>query len=319
MRRLLPLLGLLVLAGTARGGLAGGQPTALVTAETLNQLIAVDLPCGRVVRRLAMPADPENVVANGSVAVVVSARGHAVTLVDVQRLRVLRVFRNFTSPHIAAITADNRYAYVTDDGAGRLVVIDLAGRRIVRSVFVGVGAHHLTINPDGDRLWIALGERASTVVVLDITTEAAPRVIARIHPAAAVHALAFTPSGTRVWLTSDSSSFVTVVDASTYRTVATIPAGSPPQHLAFVNYPGRRAAYVTSGNDGVLRILDPTTGRLIRLVNIRTGSYNVETGASFVLTSSLTRGTLTEFDEHGRLLGQCQVAPAARDAALVAR
>jgi YVTN family beta-propeller protein len=318
VRKLLPLLALLLVVTPARGGLAGGQPTALVTAETLNQLIAVNMPCGAVVRRLAMPADPENVVANGFVAVVVSASGHAVTLVGLPQLRVLRVFRNFTSPHIAVITADNRYAYVTDDGAGRLVVIDLNRRRIVRSVFVGAGAHHLAISPGGDRLWIALGERASTVVVLDISKEASPHVVARIHPAAAVHALAFAPSG-NVWLTSDSSSFVTVVDASTHRTVATIPAGSPPQHLAFVDYPGRRAAYVTSGNDGVLRILDPVTGRLIRLVSIPTGSYNVEIGGGFVLTSSLSRGTLTELDLRGRLVGQCQVAPTARDAALIAR
>jgi YVTN family beta-propeller protein len=309
---------LLALAGTARSGLAGGQPTALVTAETLNQLIAVDLPCGRVVRRLAMPTDPENVVANGFVAVVVSARGHAVTLVDVARLRILRVLRGFTSPHLAALTDDNRYAYVTDDGAGRLVVVDLAHRRIVRSIFVGAGAHHLAISPGGDRLWIALGERASTVVVVDISTEAAPRVIARIHPATAIHALAFAPSGA-VWLTSDTSSFVTVVDAATYKTIATIPAGSPPQHLAFLTLLHLQRAYVTSGNDGVLRILDDRTGHLIRLVQIPTGSYNVETGGSFVLTSSLSRGTLTELDENGRLVGQCQVAPTARDAALIAR
>ncbi len=318
MKKLLPLLALVLLVAPARGGLAGGQPTALVTAETLNQLIAVTLPCGRVVRRLSMPADPENVVASGSVAVVVSARGHAVTLVDLPRLRVVRVFRSFDSPHLAAITGDNRYAYVTDDGAGRLVVIDLVHRRTVRSMFVGAGAHHLAISPSGTALWIALGERASTVVVLDISTEASPRIVARIHPTTAVHALAFAPSG-NVWLTSDTSPFVTVVDASTYRTLATIPAGSPPQHLAFVDYPGRRAAYVTSGNDGTLRILDPTTGGLIRLVHVPTGSYNVETGGSFVLTSSLTRGTLTELDLEGRLVGQCRIAPAARDAALIAR
>ncbi len=317
MKKLLPLLALVLVVAPARGGLAGGQPTALVTAETLNQLIAVNMPCGGIVRRLSMPADPENVVATGFVAVVVSAKGHAVTLVGLPQLRVLHVFRNFTSPHIAAVTADNRYAYVTDDGSGRLVVIDLAGRRIVRSVVVGAGAHHMAISPGGDRLWIALGERASTVVVLDISKETSPRVVARIHPAAAVHSLAFSPSG-NVWLTSDTSSFVTIVDPSTYRTVATIPAGSPPQHLAFVDYPGHQTAYVTSGNDGVLRILS-TAGRLIRLVRIPTASYNVETGGGFVLTSSLTRGTLTELDLNGRLVGQCQVAPTARDAALIAR
>lgn len=310
------LVFLLALAGAARGSVSGGTPTALVTAETLDQLIAVQMPCGRVVRRITLPADPENVVANGSVAVVVSARGHAVTLVDVRRLRVLRVFRAFTSPHLAVITADNRYAYVTDDGAGRLVVIDLTKRRIVRSLYVGVGAHHLALA--GAELWIALGERASDVVVLDVANEAAPRILVHFRPRTDVHSLAFAPSGD-VWLTSDTEAYVTVVDPSTYRTVRRIPAGSPPQHVAFVDLPGWKAAYVTSGNDGVLRILDVRTGRLLRQVRIPTGSYNVETGGSFVLTSSLTQGTVTELTDRGRLVGQCRVAPAARDAALVAR
>src|SRR6266540_2773310 len=73
-RFLLPLLAVLVLATPAGGARSGGAPVALVTAETLNQLIAVELPSGRVLRRISLPEDPENVEAQPGlrIAVVVS-------------------------------------------------------------------------------------------------------------------------------------------------------------------------------------------------------------------------------------------------------
>ena len=50
---------------------------ALVTDETRNRLLVVDLPSGRVVRRIALPRDPEDISANSgecSTAVVAIAR-----------------------------------------------------------------------------------------------------------------------------------------------------------------------------------------------------------------------------------------------------
>ena len=86
MRRALLLVAILLLPAASRAAPEGGTPVALVTAETENQLLAVALPSGGVEKRLKMPADPQNVEANNSVAVVVSTRAGAVTLVDTQRL-----------------------------------------------------------------------------------------------------------------------------------------------------------------------------------------------------------------------------------------
>ncbi len=85
------LLLVLLAVPAAHGARQGGQPVALVTAETQNQLIAVGLPSGKILRRLPMPADPQNVEAGPRTAVVVSSRGAAVTLVDVRLVRTLSV------------------------------------------------------------------------------------------------------------------------------------------------------------------------------------------------------------------------------------
>jgi YVTN family beta-propeller protein len=294
--------------GAARGG---GSPVALVTAETENALLAISLPSGALLRRIRLPADPQNVVLDPArKAVVVSARGHAVTVLSAQTLRVLKIIRAFVNPHLAALSPNGRWAFVTDDGSGRLVSVALdSGIRIVAGVYVGPEAHHLSVSPDGSRAWIALGERAHTIVIVDVSKPGRPRVLTRFDPGFAAHDLAFSPSGTRVWVTASDSRFVTIFDAETRRPVARVPGGAPPQHVAF----GVRAAYVTSGYGNSLEIVDLTSGRVRKRIETPRGSFNVATSGGLVLTSSLLNGTVTELDDLGRVLMVRRVAPATRD------
>jgi DNA-binding beta-propeller fold protein YncE len=282
-----------------------------VTAETQNRLLAVDLHSGRVLRRLAMPADPQNVEANAQTAVVVSTRAGAVTLVDVPSLRIRKTIRGFRAPHIAALSPDGRYVYVTDDGSGRLVVIALREARVVQRLFVCFGAHHLSFRPHHRQVWIACGERARTIAIVNTANFARPRRLGFFDPGILAHDLAFPAGGRRLWVATDDSTSVAVFDARTRRRVFTRAVGLPPQHVAIERY-----VYVTSGNDSRLRIFS-VGGVLLGTATIPYGSYNLSLGAGRVLTSSLANGTLTELGVSGRLLLSERVAPAARDASLV--
>jgi hypothetical protein len=133
---LLVLVSAALLVPASQARVAGGSHVALVTAETLNELVAVSLPSGRILKRLHMPVDPQNVEAYAGAAVVVSTRGGSVTLVDPRSLRVRKVIRGFGAPHIAAFSPDGDYIYVTDDERGQVAVI--LGR-LIRKVFVGRG------------------------------------------------------------------------------------------------------------------------------------------------------------------------------------
>jgi DNA-binding beta-propeller fold protein YncE len=297
--------------GSARGG---GSPVALVTAETQNALLAVSLPDGHVLRRLSLPADPQNVAVVGNkFAVVVSARAGAVTVVSTPSLRIVHVFRGFSNPHLAAAGADLRSALVTDDRSGQLVVLGLSARpRVLRRVFVGVGAHHLGVSPEGNQAWIALGERARTIVVVDTSNPMRPKVVGHFDPGFAAHDIAFSPGGERVWVTASDRRSVTIFDAATRRPVAHVPAGAPPQHVAF----GLRVAFVTSGYGSSLEIVDRSSGRIRQTVRVPYGSFNVASFGSFVVTSSLLRGTVTELSDRGQVWMSRRFAPATRGVAV---
>jgi DNA-binding beta-propeller fold protein YncE len=291
-------------------------PIALVTAEAQNRLLAVDLGSGRIVRRLAMPADPENVEAYAGQAAVVSTRGGAVTLVDPRTLRVRRIVRGFASPHIAAFSPDGEWLYVTDDARGQLAVIR---NRVVRKIFVGYGAHHMAFRPDQRRLWVVLGERARSIAIVDTHRPDRPRLVGHVAPHGLAHDAAFTPDGRYVWVAYDDGPYVRVFSARTGHPVATLYAGPPPGHVRFDAADGvarfGRYAYVTSGNAGTIRVFDWRTRRLVRIVRTGPGSFNLDVDRGLVATSSLTRGRLLAWRGH-RLLDE-PVASEARDVALV--
>jgi protein MpaA len=301
----------------ARRAMATRKPLALVTVESENRLLAVDVASGHVVRWWNLPADPENVDAYAGLAAVVSTKAGTVTTLNTDSLKVVHVFHGFGSPHIAAWSPSGDWLYVTDDARGQLdVLLD----RVVRRLFVGYGAHHLAFSPDQRRLWVVLGERAHSIAVVDTHVVTKPRLIGHVDPRGLAHDAAFTPNGRYVWVTYDDRSYVRIFDARTRRPVATVAAGAPPAHVRFDNAYGLpqfgRYAYVSSGNDGVIRVYDWRTRKLVRTLTTAPGSFNLSVDRGLIAVSSLTGGTLDVFRGGRRLLGE-HVAPVARDVAIV--
>jgi len=309
--------------GTVSGGHPhprGGRPVALVTSERENQLLALSLPGGRVIRRIRLAPDPTTVAAGpGGPVVAVSPGSGAVTLLSWPGLRPQAVLRGFRSPQLAAPTPDGEWVLVSDAAAGAVSSIELANHRVVDRVWVGSGAHHLAVSPDMRTAWVALGEAADTIVVLDSSHPAHLRVIRRLHPAVAAHDLAFSPDGRTAWVTSAAASYVSVLDARSGRLLGTVAAGAPPQHIAFTAG-ARPRAYITSGYGSSIEMVDPRTLRVERRTGLPYGSFNLAAAGNTLVTTSLLTGQVTVLD--ARTLARrmtTTVAPNARAVAILTR
>jgi DNA-binding beta-propeller fold protein YncE len=288
---------------------------ALVTAEAQGELLAVALPSGKVVRRVRLPASSTTVASgpNGPV-IAVSPSGGLVTLLSYPDLHRIAVLRDFRSPQIAAVTPDGEWALVSD-ADGTLSTIELATHRIVDRIQVGAGAHHMAVGPDQHRVWVALGETAHTVVVVDCSDPRHLRVIRRLHPPAAVHDLAFGPGGATVWASSADAAAVWVFAARGGRLVGRVSAGRAPQHVAFI---GSRA-YIASGYGSSIEMVDASSHRVLARAGLPYGSFNLAVWGPDVVTTSLLDGRVTVLrasDLH-RIAGQL-VADEARSVAIAA-
>jgi DNA-binding beta-propeller fold protein YncE len=291
--------------------LAGGSPVALVTAD-LDAHIAVVTPAdGKVWRRIATLEGPRSIepVLEHDALVAHTAAG-AISLIDGLRLRVRKVLRGFSEPRYTASELLTRHAYVSDSGTGEIVVVDTVEGRVVARAEIGAGVRHLSVGRANTRLWVALGNTAERLAIVDVTEPTRPRVLARLDPPFLAHDVAFAPDG-RIWVTSGDRRSLAIYDGRG-RLVRTVGGDAPPQHVTFL---GRRA-YVASGDDGVLRVhgLD---GRLLRTERVPVGSYNVQHGFGHVLTPSLSRGTLCVADASGRVVTRTAVARSSHDACFV--
>ncbi len=289
-------------------------PQALVTDETQNLLLVVDLPDGRVVRRVPLPADPEDVAGtgDGGIVLVVSSKAGKVTVLDRSTLRRVKTFGGFAQPHIVAISPDGQHAYVTDDARGTVTVIRLSVMRATSTIAVGRGAHHVAFSTDQQRAWIALGESASQIAILNTSDIDHPRLIGHFSPGFPAHDLAFDPNGRQVWIGSAAGSDVTAFDLRSGRMLFRVPVGAPPQHLAFDG----PYAYLTSGYGGTIEKVDAESGHVIRRASTPYGSFELDAAIGYVATASLLRGTLAIFTPTLKLLRIVKLAPATREVSI---
>ncbi|HVU76078.1 MAG TPA: hypothetical protein VHC67_00755 [Gaiellaceae bacterium] len=282
-----------------RAGLASG-PVALVTCDTEARLSVVDLHTLRITGSIATLPDPRSVETVGDVAVVCHTAVGALSIVD--RRGVRHVVRGVEEPRYTAAHPDGRHAFVTDSGRSGLVVVDVVQGRALGRVALPGWARHLTIAPDGSRLWVGLGNASEHVAVVRARPLERERLLA---PGFLAHDVGLAPDG-RLWVTSGDARVLAVGPARHDADLA-------PQHVTFGN--GR--AFVTSGDSGTLHVQAPD-GRVLASAPVPIGSYNVQYASGHLITPSLDHGTLAVFSRLGLHRGTVQVASSCHDAAILA-
>jgi hypothetical protein len=289
--------------------LGGGTPVALVTADAESHVVAVELATGRKLREIPTLPGPRSIERVGPVVVVAHTEEGAVSILDGATLRLRRVVAGFDEPRYTAASPGGRYAFVSDSRARAVAVLDVLRGVVVGRVAVGGPARHVSLRPDGGRLWVSLGSKARELAVVDVRQPSRPRLVRRFAPPWLAHDVGFGPGGL-VWVTSGDRHELALYEAGSGRLQRRLPAGAPPQHVTFL---GRRA-YVTSGDDGTLEVRSASSGAMHRTTRVPTGSYNVQQGWGLVLTPSLEQGTLCIAAADGHLLHRLTAARSSHDA-----
>lgn len=252
------------------GASAETRTLAFVSAEAEDRLVAVNLERRRVVGRLRVADGPHNVAASqdGRHVVVTSPPAGRITIVDGRSLRVRRVLAGFGSPHDVEILGG--YAYATDEARGQLVVVDLGRGRVVSRVAVGPKPHDLAV--DGDHILVT--SRASSLVRLDRSRPARPRVVGRSPAGGPAHDIANRPDTPEVFVTYWSSGVLGRIDWGRGRVLFERRLGTLTHHVAFDHYSGRRV-WVTDHVGGKVLLVSADDGRILRTIGGCPGAHHV--------------------------------------------
>jgi hypothetical protein len=92
-----------------------------------------------------------------------------------------------------------------------------------------------------------------------------------------------------------------------------VPAGRPPQHIAFIPSASPHA-FITSGYGSSIEMVNPATRKVIRTEGLPYGSFNLATSGGLVVTCSLLNGEVTEFNGRPRnaVAGDPDIQPESR-------
>lgn len=261
MRRL-GLAALLLAAALA----AQAGPRVLVGNKAADTVWALDAASGeRVSEYTAGPAPHEIAVTRDGRSAVVTTYGHrdaahSLAVIDLQAGTTRTIdLGAHGRPHGVQLLA-NGDALVTTEASGALLRVDIARGEVIGVAEVGDGVGHMVAVTPDDRAAYVSKIRAGTVLRVDLATMDAGQE----RPAGAgAEGIAVAADGS-VWVTNRADDTVTVHDADTLETLATLPSAGFPIRVVFT--PDGRQALVTNAKAATLSVFDVATRRTLATV-----------------------------------------------------
>ena len=157
---------------------AGETPVAEATPATNVNTQAVP-PTGGTIAKNPSSSNPIAISDDDSLLVVVNNLDDSVSVINVAgdaNTKVAQVEVG-DEPRTVAITADKRFAYVTNQGSATVSVIDLTTNQKTQDIPVGVEPYGVALTPDGARAYVA-NSASNTVSVIDTASNSIVATVA---------------------------------------------------------------------------------------------------------------------------------------------
>lgn len=199
---------------------------ALVTdyghQQPAHSLTVIDIASGVATRSidLGMHRRPHGIrfLPDGSV-LVTAEQNHALVRVDPVGGEILQAIDvDDGVGHMVAVSADGTVAYVSKIASGTVVRVEVASGTVTHERPAGQGAEGIEVAPDGS-VWVT-NRAEDTVTVHDPDTLA---VRATLASAGFPIRVVFAPDGRHALVTNATAGTLSVFDATTHATVATVP------------------------------------------------------------------------------------------------
>ncbi len=212
-------------------------------------------------------------------------------------------------PAHVILDATGARAYTTSGAANAVLVVDVARRRVVRTIPTAASPHGLRMRPDGREIYVA-GTAGGAVSVLNVTRY---REAARIPVGRGPVQVGFLPDGARVYVTLRDDNAVAAIDTRTRRVIGTIPVGRGPIQL-FATPDGRFVYVANQGTedrpDSTVSVIDTQRNAVVKTLITGRGAHGVVVSddGRRVFIANTFAGTVTVIDVAAqRVIGSVRV------------
>ena len=220
-----------------------------------------------------MPAAPPT----GDVLIIANQGDNTVHLVDTGSGRTLAVIPSAPAPHEVAVTADGRWAVVTNYGdrtsiGHALSVIDVSTQKLVRSIDIAPHRrpHGIAFLP-GDSTLAVTSEISQAVVLVDFRSG---RVLRTLQSnAQGTHMMAVAPGAEKIYTPNMVTGTITALDVASGQVTQTIQVG-PGTESAALTPDGRHVWAASMGRDTTY-VFDLATGQRVGAIATPGQPYRV--------------------------------------------
>ena len=221
-------------------------------------------------------ADPYNMyfTPNGRYAIVVAEALQRLDFRDAITMRMHHAL-HVPCPGVDHMdyTANGRFALASCEFAGKMIVIDVKRERVVRSVWLGLGAmpQDVKLSPDG-RVFYVADQAANGVWIIDAKKF---RKRGLVHTGFGAHGLYASRDSRLLYVSNRREGTISLISFKTRRQVRKwqLPGGGSPD-MGGVSSDGK-VLWLAGRYDAVVYAINTKTGRLIKRIRVGRGPHGL--------------------------------------------
>ena len=210
-----------------------------------------------------------------------------ITVIDARDDSVVTTIEVGTRPRGVKVSPDGRTVYVALSGSPKcppsmpdeecakqkvdpakdgVAVVDVASRRVVRTLPAGSDPEAFDVSPDGSRLFVS-NENADSASIIDL---AKGTVILNVKTGKEPEGVTVAPDGRIFWVTAETDANITGIDTQSGAVVGVLEVGVRPRAIAFVD--GGAKAFVTNEAGGTVTVVDMAVRKVVKTIAMPEGS-----------------------------------------------
>jgi YVTN family beta-propeller protein len=243
--------------------------TLILAMSGSNELVLIDRTTGIETKRIEA-SDPYQIgfSPDGKWFVAASIRLDRVDIYDANTFQLVHRLPAATMPSHIAFARDSSTVFVTLQGTGSLIAIDLDSGKVNWTVPIGPTPAGIITRPTGTLLAGIMGS--------DYIAEIDPhdgRVIQKIHTGNGAHNFLASPDGKMLYVTNRVAGTISVLDADTLAVTATLMAPGGPDDMALS--PDGRELWVTGRWHASVDVIELASGTLIATVPVGRSPHGI--------------------------------------------
>ncbi|HEV8492998.1 MAG TPA: cytochrome D1 domain-containing protein [Candidatus Angelobacter sp.] len=205
----------------------------VAVVDTATWKVIVNVDAGKNPTRLALQKDEKYLWVGNDAE---SGAESGVTVLDVALLKSVARFATGMGHHDIAFSAEDRYAFVTNQRAATLSVIDVQKLAAIKEIKTGASPVAPAFSKKSNAVYVA-GEDDGSVIAVDAASH---EVVARFADRPGTKSLRFAADGRWGFLANPLQNTVRVFDSASNRFVHTVTIENGPEQIAFSD----RFAYI---------------------------------------------------------------------------